>query len=296
MVNLADRPTLDPYVLTRELTPAPAFWSVLGAAGAKLEPPARFLGLHVGHQTSHVLYRFPTPPLPTDPEDIKAAVQRAATPRQIHIQRIEKCIFEHVEGAARPRPWVVTPFAGDVDGVRPLSRLLKEKNGQMPASEVERALVQLLEALQSAHGSALPLRHGVFSLDHVLVDRHGSLAIELYALADQLAPAYAIARPAFDKVACRREEVRSVVEIGYMLLTGLRAESPLIPAGRIVKNLDPRWDDWFARGLSDDPALAFDHASEAASQLPMNLPPRTASGPRVHVRSVLNWIRQPARL
>ena len=42
------------------------------------------------------------------------------------------------------------------------------------------------------------------------------------------------------------------MEIGYLLLTGLRAEEPLIPAARLVPELGRAWNAWLEKGL--DPA------------------------------------------
>lgn len=339
MIDLAGRPTVGPYVLTRELPSAGAFWAScgerasreveaehvsrfgqpldgtvesrpnidrtvtarlrsalgLGAHGqydgprdaartdarvtAHGAPPApeRFAALHQTAQTSHVLYKLPPTRGQRERERVIRAVEAAAKLRHAHILSIDDLLWDPIG-----HPWLITPFTGDVDGVRPLARLLKEKHGQLDPAEAERAMEQLFDALRLAHQSPVvpaedahgleldqpsPLQHGPILLDHVLVDRHGSLRIELFGLARLLASKKPGAISPQDRI---RDEVRSVVEIGYQLITGLRAEEPMIPAGRLVKRLDPRWDSWFEHGLSA--MRGFDSAQEALTNLPSHQP------------------------
>jgi hypothetical protein len=93
------------------------------------------------------------------------------------------------------------------------------------------------------------------------VDRRGSLAIELYGLRRRLLGSGD--RPATE---VGRDEVRSIVAIGYELLTGLSAEDPRIEATRLIPKLDRRWDEFFAEGL--DPLAGFLTAGDALGSLP----------------------------
>ena len=76
------------------------------------------------------------------------------------------------------------------------------------------------------------------------------------------------------------QDLPCLAEIGYQLITALRAEEPLIPAGRLVKKLDPRWDDWFNVAL--DPTDGFATAESAIAALPAR-----AGGLVATTRSVL---------
>jgi hypothetical protein len=98
-------------------------------------------------------------------------------------------------------------------------------------------------------------------MDEVVVDRRGSLAVELYGLRRRLGTLW---RRTAGEVA--KDEVRSIVEIGYTLITGLSSDEPRIPATRLFPRLDRRWDDWFNEGM--DPLGGFTTAEEALSNLP----------------------------
>ncbi len=306
IVDLQHRPRIGPYILTRDLGPTVAFGGssvlrrehadmpamVAHAAPSARPQPDRFLALHEDNQTSHVAYRFPPVGGKAEEARLVAAVESAALLDHPHALKIQQFTFD-ITGQA----WVITPFSGDVDGLRSLSRLLREKGGQMSPVEAERAVYQLLEVIALAHGGgalqpppglmldgiaplptvsgvarAVPC-HGPISMDEVLVDRRGSLLIELYGLARAL---HASQRPTMESL---RDEIRSVVEIGYQLITGLRAEHPLIPAGRLVRRLDAKWDEWLNRGL--DPSAGFDTADAAMASLPSHLRAGTS---RVTVR------------
>lgn len=274
MVELAERQAVGRFLLMRALEPSP-----LGE---------RYLALHADDQSSHVAHRFPQC---HDREQMRRFVQTvrvAGSLRQEHVLPIE---YHTIDGDGFP--WLITPFTGDVDGVRTLAKLLREKQGQMHPFEAERALIHILEAIALAHSTEpardgrearLPLVNGPISMDEVLVDRHGRLLIELYGLSRLLR-----GEPAAADAETIRDEVRSVAEIGYQLITGLRAEAPMIPAGRLVKRLDPRWDRWLARGL--DEVAGFDSAQEALAMLPSrqaaDLEVETVAG----VRSVFGRLR-----
>lgn len=252
--------------------------------------PSRFLALHTVNQSSHVAYRFPQVRDVRDQARIAREVEEAArVSRGPHLLSIQHQVFDPAGHL-----WLVTPYTGDVDGVRTLGRLLQEKRDQLSPMETERAIEQLLEGLGSAH-TAAALRpgeselsfgaHGALTLDSVLVDRHGSLWIELYGLARALKGDAPASRELV------RDEVRSIVEIGYQLLTGLRAESPWIPASRLVRGLDKRWDRWFEHGL--DPSRGFDSAQAALAALSATTTPLAALTPTVRVNTVWGRWREP---
>ncbi|MBC7772098.1 MAG: protein kinase [Pyrinomonadaceae bacterium] len=267
MAQQNDRSKLGPYVLMKTMAPLPL--------------ASRSLAIHEVHHTSHVIYRFPVCHDNAERRRFLSSVQTACTLNHSHILKIEQYSFDSSNAA-----WVITPFTGDADGLLTLERLLRAKNGRMHPDEAERAIVQLLEAFDYAH--QLRQYHGPLSMDEVLIDRHGSLLIELFGMS-RLAQGLTGGNSELI-----RDEVRSVVEIGYQLITGLRAEEPIIPAGRLLKRLDPRWDRWFDQGL--DPAQGFDSTEEAMAFLPslsQIVEPKRPSGP---VRSVLGRLWTAKRI
>jgi hypothetical protein len=262
MSESTHRLTLGPYVLTRELEA-----SVMAQ---------RFLALHETDQSSHVAYRLGVLSRRADQRRFLAAVESLSGLDEPHILKIEQFALDQTDAA-----WVVTPFTGDADGVRTLDRLLRDKGGQLNAFEVEPAVTQVLQGVRHAHANARC--NGPLALSDLLVDRHGRIVIELYGFRRALQGQSAM------NAEVARDEIRSVAEIGYQLLTGLRAEEPIIPAGRLIKRLDPAWDDWFERAF--DPTAGFDTADEALAALPssVTVPPR--SRPIRAVRNVLELIR-----
>ena len=218
----------------------------------QLEPgrmAERWLALHEEAGSTHLAHRFRTGVGRFEQRRLVEAIERVAPLSHPHILPIERFTLGH-DGSA----WIVTPYTGNLEGLVTLTNLMEEKGGQMPPSETERALIQLLEAAESAHSAGF--HHGPLSADEVMVDRRGSLSVELYGLGRLLAsPA---PTPA---VEVTRDEVRSIVEIGYWLLTGLSAEEPRIRADRLMPKLDHRWDEWFNEGL--DPMAGFLSAGEA---------------------------------
>ncbi len=312
IVDLYQRPRIGPYILTRDLGPTIAFGGPTGSrhdsaattpsfvahkAPSTRPQPDRFLALHETNQTSHIAYRFPPVAGKAEEARLVAAVESASLIDHPHALRIQQFTYD-ITGQA----WVITPYAGDADGLRTLSRHLRDKGGQIKPIEVEQAMQQLLSVIAVAHGGgslqpptpptssfdsdAAPSRavpaHGPIGMDEILVDRRGSLLIELYGLAR------AIDQPGRPSLESLRDEIRSIVEIGYQLITGLRAEEPLIPAGRLVRKLDPRWDRWLDRGL--DPSAGFDSAEAALAALPSGAP---AAAPAIVTRGRVSPFGSP---
>ncbi len=256
---------LGPYALTRALEPCAI--------------AQRWLALHGQGNTSHVAYRFASVRGRHDQRRFLSAVEQLASLDEPHLLKIEQVALDQSH-----TPWVICPFTGDADGVRTLARLLREKGGQLSPFEIEPALTQIFQGVGYAHSRRRC--HGPVDLDELLVDRHGRIIIELYGLRRALRGA-----AGFDPEAAR-DEVRSVAEVGYQLVTGLRCEEPLIPAGRLVKRLDRRWDAWFDRAL--DPSGGFSSADDALASLPSVAAIDTQRRGPLAVRGVLELIR-PAR-
>lgn len=214
----------------------------------------RWLALDEREESAHVAYRFRMGNDKSEQRRFVAAVEDLSGLAHAHILPIEQLALGIGGGA-----WVVTPFTGSHDGLVTLTSLVRDKGGRMEPAEADRTLTQLLEAVEYAHEQGH--HHGPVDPSEVLVDRRGSLFIELYGLRRRLGGLSS--RPA---VEIARDEIRSIVEIGYSLLTGLPAEEPRIQAGRLVARLDRRWDDWFNEGL--DPLGGFATAGEAIAALP----------------------------
>lgn len=229
---------IGPFALTRPLHP-----------GLLAE---RWLAFNDATHSAHVAHRFRMRDR-AEERRLVAAVESLSSLAHPHILPVEQFTLG-IAGAA----WVVTPFTGSHDGLVTLERLLADKGGRMPAVEAERALLQVLEAVEFAHDCGV--QHGQLHAGEVVVDRRGSIAIEHYGVARRLAGAGDMASEVI------RDEVRSIVELGYTLLTGRPAEEPRIAVTRLVPRLDRRWDEWFEEGL--DPMIGFASAGEALAALP----------------------------
>jgi serine/threonine protein kinase len=219
--------TIGPYRLTRRLAEGPF--------------GRRDLALHIGAATSHVVARMDHLRPEHDRGRIEHALRTMAKLKQRHILPVQDFGFEDDRGVACV--WVASPYTGDVDGLVTLESLARRKGGYLPPIEARTAIMQLLDASVYAHQLSPTVAHGAVRLNEVLVDQRGSLVIEHYGLRAMLTPGSA----SVDELA--RREVDSLVEIGYQLVTGLLPEDPVIPAGRVVPDLDPIWDDWFETGL-----------------------------------------------
>jgi hypothetical protein len=155
----------------------------------------------------------------------------------------------------------------------------------MTTQEAGRALTQLLQALQHAHGEGV--YNGPIGIDQILVDRHGCVFIEMYGVQRMLE---GLRRGNAELAA---DEVRSIVEIGYRLITGQTAEEPRIEASRLVRKLDKRWDEWLEAGL--DPLGGYRSAEEALREFPTvrEEEPTRVPGVRVVLGRVRSALRQP---
>lgn len=237
MVDFNGKPRLGRYILTKQLASG-----ILGE---------RWLAVHELDTTAHIVHWIRSDADRPHQRRTIHALERVSELDHPHILRVEAFSLD-----TRGLPWAVTPFTGDRDGIQSLDRLLRLKGGYLGLSEARRAIEQLLAATTHAHEWGH--RHGELSMAEVHVDRRGSLAIELYGLT------YLLSMEGRSAEQAERDEVRSIVEIGYQLLTGLRVEEPLIPAGRVIENLDPMWDGFFDMGLGP---IGFKSAAHALSAI-----------------------------
>ena len=251
---------LGPYRLLRPLLPSAI--------------AERWVGLHEREQTTYVLHLFDVCHDRADERRFISAMEQLTTLDQAHILPVNH--FSILPGG---QPWAVTPYLGSQVGLVTLDSLRIEKGGVMPAVEVERVMSQLFSASAGANDAGV--HHGPITAEQILVDRSGSVSIEMYGVRRRL-------EGLVDNGEIARDEVRSLVELAYFLLTGLPAEEPRIPAGRLVRRLPGAWDAWIEEGLS--PVGGFESAKFAVSSLPGHEPDSGEAGGRT-VKTVIGRVR-----
>ncbi len=265
MDQTVPRQTLGSYEIVRELAPCAL--------------SRRWFAVHAQNQTSHVLYELGSCRDRAGQRRFVAAVQALAQLNHAHILPVQSLTF------SRDEPWLVTPYTGNQEGLVTLASLAEAKGGSMAGPEAARALVQLLAALDYAQSQSHT--HGPIALDEVLVDRHGSVSIELFGLGRALKGLGA------GNAELRADEVRSIVEMGYQLVTGRIAEEPRIAACKLARALDRRWDDWFALGL--DPVDGFRSPAEALDAFPTRSVPIENGARTGAVQVVIGRVRSALR-
>jgi hypothetical protein len=227
-----------PYRLTREL----------GAC----ELAQRFLAVHETEQTSHLVYEMAPCFERSERRRVVGAIEPLLEMRHPHVLGLEHFSF------VGNRPWLVAPYPGNQKGLVTLEDLVAEKGGQMEQVEADRLLRQLLEAMEYIHGRGCGW--GRVEARWMLVDRSGRAAAELVGVARRLEGLRGV------NAELIRDEVRAMVALGYKLITGHEPDDLLMPASRLVRKLDRRWDMLFEDGL--EPAGGFATAREAIEALP----------------------------
>lgn len=193
---------------------------------------------------------------------VSAVAALAAVP-DAHLLPIERFTI----GPGGGLGYIVTPYPGNSDGLVTLATLREQNGGRMDPTEVERAIQQTLSAAARANESGLV--HGLIDPADILVDRSGQVLIELYGLTTRLADT-----PAPASTELRREELRSIAKLAYVLLCGIEPSEPRIPASRLSKRVERAWDAWLDEGL--DASGGFESAADSMSKLPsarMDEPP-----------------------
>lgn len=208
----------------------------------------RYLVVDPERSTHHVAFRLPIP-ASCDRDRFLEAVSVSSRLDSPHALPIEQFAFAGGDAA-----WIISPYTGDHDGLLLLADLLSDKGGQFEPIEVSRALGQLIEAMRAVHAQCDA--HGELSLRSVQIDRGGRLLVELPGLnlESTVSPEEA-----------RRQEIRSIVAIGYELLTGITPGEELIPPSRLVEGLPVGWDRFVAEGL--DPASGYADADAIRAAL-----------------------------
>ncbi|CAN5721458.1 hypothetical protein BH11PLA1_BH11PLA1_11790 [soil metagenome] len=222
----------------------------------------RWLAARQSPRTSHILHALEFSP-GLDAEAGHSVVEAAVGRSLPHTLDLQQVLTDDAG-----QVWAVTPFTGDHDGLVTLYALLRKRGGYLDLDETKRAMEQLLAASVAAH--ARGAFHGPIAMNEVLVDRAGSLLIEHYGLGLQLAHAAAAGGSEITVVERREHcdaEIRSVLEIGYQLATGLAPDRPLIPITRILLDADRSWSDLFETGLHAPGFASAAHAASAAASV-----------------------------
>lgn len=227
------------YTITRELPESPVARRLLA-----LEPDGR---------QAKVLHMFAIRPDDAQVAVLRRAVDNLRLINNRHVLPVEKLLLGIVH-----QPCAVTPYTGHQDGLIDLQSLLAEKGGHMEATEADRLMRQIFDGLAAAHEKLV--HHGPLKARDVLIDRRGSATIEMLGVARSLEGLRGFSTEV------QRDEIRSVVELGFTCLTGHDAATVGLPASRLVRKLDPAWDAFFAHGL--DPIEGFDTAAQAIEALP----------------------------
>lgn len=246
----------------------------------------RFVVLCNKTDTNRLLYRFPIQPNHT--------YRRAQFDQMVELSMLDHPHLLKIESASyddRGRLCTVSPYTGNHEGLVTLTDLISQHGGRFTVHEAARALGHLLSASAYAHSKGVV--HGPIKPEHILVDRCGSTQIELYAL-------QSVDRTSNESEQRSRilDETRSIVELGYTLLTGLEVNADRIAPTRMLKRLDRNWDAWFEIGL--DPIDGFDSAEHALNALPTNpdcdswLKSSGSRIPQVHIGSVIRRFRAPS--
>ncbi len=152
---------------------------------------------------------------------------------------------------ATGRTWALSPYSGDVEGLRSLSDLLKLRPGhQMPVYEVGVAANQLLDAANDLR------RHGLsfagLTGREVLIDRRGSIRVEVINAT----------RTGSD--APMADDTQALGVLIYEMLTGATPSGAFAPPSRLASGVGRVWDRWTERALS----RGFESLTAAAASLP----------------------------
>jgi serine/threonine protein kinase len=241
----------------------------------------RFVVLCNKTDTNFMLYRFE--------QLTNAKLRRQIFDRLIHMSTLQHPHLLKINSVSyddHGRLCVITPYTGNHDGIVTLENLLDHQEGKLGSIEALRATEHLLEACDFAHQNNLI--NGPIHTSDVLVDRFGCLQVQLYSYGSIQDPHQT---QSFTRGSLIADEIRSVIELGYTMLTGLSSQAELINPTRVIKKLDRNWDTWFEIGL--DPIDGFESFQHALNALPTNddctkhLSIKQSRLPQVHIGSML---------
>lgn len=259
-----------PYRLIRPLTPIVG-WE-------------RWLALHEIADTDHVVYRHPAVHDAAERRRLLAQVAPLASVRHPHLLEIEAYSFDDAG-----RLCMVTTYTGNQEGLVTLEDLSQRRSGRLDATEVARCVEHLLEGVDA--GRRAGLSHGRIDPERVLVDRRGSLRVELFGL--PRADAIPAGNPS------ENDEVRSVAELAVWLLTGLPFDLAPASLSRIAGKSVRGLEAWIRAAI--DPIDGYDSAAAALGDLPARtdiavpFAQPTSVRPKAGFSTVLRRFRREAR-
>ncbi|MBO6740139.1 MAG: protein kinase family protein [Phycisphaerales bacterium] len=242
----------------------------------------RFVVLCNKTDTNRLLYRFPIQPNHQHRRALFDQMVALSMLDHPHLLKIESASYDD-----RGRLCMISPYPGNHEGLVTLADLLGQHGGRFTIHEAARAIEHLLSA--SAYAHARGIIHGAITPEQILVDRFGSTQIELYAHPPKSRSSTAQSQSLLT------DEIRSIAELGYKLITGLDVSADRISPTRVLKRLDRNWDTWFDLGL--DPLDGFENATHALNALPTNpncaewLSTTSVKRPQVHLGSVIRRFR-----
>ncbi|MEN1704641.1 MAG: hypothetical protein AAGJ54_03885 [Planctomycetota bacterium] len=215
----------------------------------------RWIALHTPDESDRIVHVFSEPLDDAELDRAQRALWKLASNPHRHLLCPERIGIDHRTGEL----WAASRFVGHNEHLLTLAEHRERKGGFLPPHEAERAVIQLLQALECAHNAGI--LSGPQVAEEVLVDQRGSVCLELHGIARALDGLEVTSKELVV------DEVRSVVEIGFCLLTGMTpGEAEGVRPSRLVKRLDRAWDRWFETGL--DPVSCFETASDAIAALP----------------------------
>lgn len=212
----------------------------------------RFIALHERDDTDHVVYRHPALHESLERRRLLGAIEPLAAVRHAHLLEVASYSFDEQD-----RLCLVTPYTGNQEGLVTLSDLVERRSGRLDVAETARCVEHLLEAVVAARAEGLS--GGPVEAERILVDRRGSVHIELYGLpgADRV----------YRGVCTGADEVRAIGAMAVWLLTGLRQDVAPVAIGRIAGRGAKAWEPWLE--AATDPINGFETPADALAALPV---------------------------
>lgn len=268
-------------------SPARAYRLVL--ALDRLGPCQRWLALDEQAQTNHLMYDLRSWVAAYGMERVREALTERAAVRSPHVLAIED-VWSDGDAASL---WACSPYLGHQRGLVRLGDLVQTKGGVLSQPEATRAVEQVLGGLSALH--AVGAVCGRIDPASILVDRSGTIVLELHAMEATLARADR-GYGADDVGDMVRDEVLAAAGLFFRLLTGSAADETRPPASGFLTRQRAQWDRWIDRAL--DPMGGFATADEAIAALPTFsgvLPPTPATPPSGAALVVARRIRDVIR-
>ncbi|MEM9373433.1 MAG: hypothetical protein AAGA55_07300 [Planctomycetota bacterium] len=220
----------------------------------------RWIALHEGNDTDHVVYRHAPAPGSFDRRRILDVVARVSRPRHPHLLPIDAYSFDEVGHLC-----LVSPYPGNQEGLVPIAQLLARRSGRLEVAEVARCVEHLLDAIAHARSRGVWVQS--IDPDRVLIDRRGSVLYELYGLVN---PRVCDPNPG---PVC--DEIRAIGEIAAWLLTGIEPRVAPVSVAKVAGRQAKPWEAWIAAAV--DPLGGFERIEDALDALPGRtavMPPR----------------------